>query len=129
MFGLCRASVCDSGLKGRFPVAQGAALGDRGPQKGCFLGLKGRFQGACCFRVRARVFRVLTHLPLLKPAVQAWWVVWGVSEPGAYAPGFAEIGPSGLVRVSAAWRRFRSVVCASGHCICWFGLPAAAIQA
>jgi hypothetical protein len=27
------ARVCDSGLKGRFPVAQGAALGDRGPQK------------------------------------------------------------------------------------------------
>ena len=27
------AHVCDSGLKGRFPLAQGAALGGRGPKK------------------------------------------------------------------------------------------------
>ena len=33
VFGLCRAYVCDSGLKGRFPIAQGAALGLGHPQK------------------------------------------------------------------------------------------------
>jgi len=36
VFGLCRASVCDSGLKGRFPVAQGAALGLGLPPKFVF---------------------------------------------------------------------------------------------
>jgi len=56
---------------------------------------------------------VLTHLPLLKPALQAWWVVWGVSERGAYAPGSAEIGPSGLVRASVARCGFRGVAWAS----------------
>ena len=71
VFGLRRASVCDSGLKGRFPVAQGAALGLGHPQNS-FSGLKGRFQSECgC---------VVMH---------------GV--PGAYAPGSAETGPSGLV--------------------------------
>jgi|GEM_PF-2485304 len=34
--------------------------------------------------------------------------------PGAHAPGFAEIGPSGLVRASGAKRGFRGVVWASG---------------
>jgi len=33
VFGLCRACVCGSGLKGRFSVAQGAALGQGHPQK------------------------------------------------------------------------------------------------
>ena len=33
VFVLCRACVCGLGLKGRFPVAQGAALGLRHPQK------------------------------------------------------------------------------------------------
>ena len=33
VFGLCRANVCDSGPKGRFLVAQGAALGLAHPQK------------------------------------------------------------------------------------------------
>ena len=33
VFGLCSACGCDSGLKDRFPVAQGAALGDRSPKK------------------------------------------------------------------------------------------------
>ncbi|MEY4187349.1 MAG: hypothetical protein RIT02_2383 [Planctomycetota bacterium] len=56
---------------GRFPVAQGAALGDRGPKKGWFLGLKGRFQGVCCFRVRARGFQTLTHVALPKRVLQA----------------------------------------------------------
>ena len=37
VFGLRRAYVCDSGLKGRFPIAQGAALGLGHPQK---LGFK-----------------------------------------------------------------------------------------
>ncbi len=28
VFGVCRGYVCDSGLKGRFPIAQSAALGE-----------------------------------------------------------------------------------------------------
>jgi hypothetical protein len=32
VFGLCRAYVCDTGLKGRFPIAQGEALGEEYPQ-------------------------------------------------------------------------------------------------
>ena len=36
VLGLCRASVCDSGLKGRFPVAQGAALGLGHPKQVVF---------------------------------------------------------------------------------------------
>jgi len=71
------ARVCDTGLKGRFPVAQGAALGDRGPKKIGFLGLKGRFQGDC-----------------------GCAVMHGV--PGAYARGSAETGPSGVVGVLGA---------------------------
>ncbi len=31
VFGLCSAYACDSGLNGRFPIAQGAALGLRHP--------------------------------------------------------------------------------------------------
>ena len=71
------ACVCDSGLKGRFPVAQGAALGDRGPKKSWFLGLKGRFQGDCGCAVMRGV-------------------------PGAYARGSAETGPSGLGEIGRA---------------------------
>ena len=85
MFGLCRASVCDSGLKGRFPVAQGAALGLGHPQNS-FLGLKGRFQSECGCLVKHGV-------------------------PGAYAPGFAEIGPSGLWGAVAACAWFVPCVC------------------
>ena len=70
MLGLCRASVWDSGLKGRFPGAQGAALG-LGHTPNSFLGLKGRFQSECGCAVMLGV-------------------------PGAYAPGSAEVGPSGL---------------------------------
>ena len=73
MLGLCRASVCGSGLKGRFPVAQGAALG-QGHPKNSFLGLKGRFQSECGSVVM-------------------------LGLPRAYAPRSAETGPSGLVWV------------------------------
>ena len=66
----CSARVCDSGLKGRFPKAQGAALGPGHPPN-WFRGLKGRFQDVCCFRGRVRLSQVLTHLALLKPALQA----------------------------------------------------------
>ena len=100
VFCLCRAGACVSGLKGRFLVAQGAALGPEPPQKTGFLGLKGRFQGvrifAVMYGVRGAYARgsaetgpsgvveilgcrdhVLTHLALLRSALQAWWGVWG----------------------------------------------------
>jgi hypothetical protein len=67
------AYVCDSALKGRFPVAQGAALGLGHPPKRWFPGLKGRFQGALEFSV-----------------------IDGV--PRADARGCAEIGRSGVGR-------------------------------
>jgi len=72
------AVLCDSGLKGRFPVAQGAALGQGPPQKTLFCGLKGRFQDVCCVRVCAPGFEVLTHVALLRPALQAWFEVLGL---------------------------------------------------
>jgi hypothetical protein len=62
---------CDSGLKGRFPIAQGAALGDGPPKKQRFRGLKGRNHAVCGFALRHREL-VLTHLALLKPDLQAW---------------------------------------------------------
>jgi hypothetical protein len=92
VFGLSRASVCGSGLKGRFPVAQGAALGQGHPQTNVF-----RPEGPISRRVLfscsctgfpggsaetgpsglVRVFgrcrdQVLTHLALLRSALQAW---------------------------------------------------------
>jgi len=79
----------------------------------CDSGLKGRFQGVGCFRAPTRRSLPLTHVALLKPALQAWGDL-EVSRPGAYAPGSAEIGPSGLVRASGARCRFRGVVWASG---------------
>ena len=61
VFGLCRASVCDSGLKGRFPVAQGAALGLGLPPKFVFrsegpiskrVWLRGHARRSRCLRTR-----------------------------------------------------------------------------
>ena len=97
--------------------------------RGCDSGLKANLRASVGAR-SCTAFQVLTHLALLKPALQAWGGM-GVSRPGAYAPGFAEVGPSGLVRASGGWRGFRSVVCASGlgPWFCWFGLPAFVIQA
>jgi len=51
-----------------------------------------------------KAFEVLTHVALLKPALQALGGCLGVSRPGAYAPGSAEIGPSGLVGVFGGGR-------------------------
>ena len=53
VFGLCRACVCGSGLKGRF-------------------------QGECGVAFVHGGSRVLTHVALLRPALQAWEGVWGV---------------------------------------------------
>ena len=97
----CSARVCDSGLKGRFPKAQGAALGPGHPPN-WFRGLKGRFQDVCCFRGRVRLSQVLTHLALLKPALQAWC---GSRRPGA---GFgAWCAPPGTASVGSACPRLR----------------------
>ncbi len=76
MFSLCRPYVCDSGLKGRFPVAQGAALGLVHPQK-LILRPEGPISKRECILDYARGL-VLTHLALLKPALQAWRGLWGV---------------------------------------------------
>jgi len=70
VFGLSRASVCGSGLKGRFPVAQGAALGQGHPQKIVF-----RPEGPISRRV-----------------------LFSCSCSG-FPGGSAETGPSSLVRV------------------------------
>ena len=75
----CSARVCDSGLKGRFPKAQGAALGPGHPPN-WFRGLKGRFQDVCCFGGRVRLSQVLTLLALLKPALQACGGVEGCRD-------------------------------------------------
>ncbi len=57
--------------EGPFSVSPGRSPGWQGPQKSWFLGLKGRFQGVCCFRLRARGFQTLTRLALPKPVLQA----------------------------------------------------------
>ena len=75
VFVLCRASVCGSGLKGRFPVAQDAALGQGQPQKIVF-----RPEGPISRRV-----------------------LFSCSCTG-FPGGSAETGPSGLVRVFGGCR-------------------------
>jgi len=54
VFCLCRACVCVSGLKGRFPVAQGAALGPEPPQKNWSFRPEGPISRRACFRGPAR---------------------------------------------------------------------------
>ena len=116
------ARVCDSGLKGRFPKAQGAALGLGHPQKRGFPGLKGRFQGSLGFSVMHGVPGA--YAPgSAETGPSGLSGCLGVSRPGAYAPGFAEVGPSGLVRASAFCCGFRSVVCASGPCFVGSACP------
>ena len=86
VFVLCRAYVCGSGLKGRFPVAQGAALGQGHPQK-----IVLRPEGPISRRV--------------------WFSRSCTGFPGADAPGSAEIGPSGLGGAIVAFVWFVPCVC------------------
>ena len=74
------AHVCDSGLKGRFPVAQGAALGLEPPKKLVFRP-EGPISRRVLFSPSCTGFQVLTSLALLKPVLQAWWAgdVWAVA--------------------------------------------------
>ena len=80
VFGLCSACGCDSGLKGRFPVAQGAALGLEPPKKLVFRP-EGPISRRVLFSPSCTGFQVLTSLALLKPVLQAWWAgdVWAVA--------------------------------------------------
>ncbi len=68
MFGLCRASVCDSGLKGRFPVAQGAALGQGPPKKFAFRP-EGPISKRVWLRGHAQFAAVMAHRAMPRPEV------------------------------------------------------------
>ena len=71
VFGLCRASVCDSGLKGRFQSECGCVV---------MLGVPGAYaRGSAETGPSGLVWvfggcrdQVLTHLALLRSALQAW---------------------------------------------------------
>ena len=70
------AVLCDSGLKGRFLEAQGAALGDGPPKKTMCSRPEGPLSMRVCFNVHVRGDQVLTHLALVRSALWAWWVRW-----------------------------------------------------
>ena len=98
--------------EGPFSGSPGRSPGSGAPPKLVRKAWRADFK-ECVVARSCTAFQVLTHLALLKPALQAWGCLWA-SKPGALAPGSAEIGPSGLVRASGARCRFRGVVWASG---------------
>jgi len=81
--------------EGPFSGSPGRSPGSGAPQTSGFLGLKGRFQSECGGVVRHGVPGA--YAPgSAETGPSGLGGVLGVSEPGAYAPGFSEIGPSGL---------------------------------